>query len=110
MSQKTLGEFEEIVLLIVAILNGDAYSVGIINEIEERLNRNVSLGAIQTVLKRLENKDLLKSEFGDATNERGGKRKRHYEVTAEGQKIIDHTRIQRNLLWEAIPRLSFKVL
>jgi len=109
MSQKTLGEFEEVVLLIVAILNGDAYSVGIITEINERLKRNVSLGAIQTVLKRLENKGLLKSEFGDATNERGGKRKRLYEVTAEGQKIIDQTRIQRNSLWEAIPRLSFNL-
>lgn len=109
MSQKTLGEFEEVVLLIVAILNGDAYSVGIITEIENRLKRNVSLGAIQTVLKRLENKGLLKSEFGDATNERGGKRKRLYEVTAEGQKIIDQTRIQRNSLWEAIPRLSFNL-
>jgi DNA-binding PadR family transcriptional regulator len=109
MSQKTLGEFEEVVLLVVAILNGDAYSVGVIAEIDERLNRNVSLGAIQTVLKRLENKGLLKSEFGDATNERGGKRKRLYEVTAEGQKIIDQTRVQRNSLWEAIPRLSFKL-
>ena len=109
MSQKTLGEFEEVVLLIVAILNGDAYSVGIITEIENRLNRNVSLGAIQTVLKRLENKGLLKSEFGDATKERGGKRKRLYEVTAEGQKIIDQTRIQRNSLWEAIPRLSLHI-
>ena len=108
MSQKTLWEFEEVVILIVAILNGDAYSVGIITEIEERLNRNVSLGAIKTVLKRLENKGLLKSEFGDATNERGGKRKRLYEVTAEGQKILDQTRVQRNSLWEAIPRLSFK--
>jgi len=109
MSQKTLGEFEEVVLLIVAILNGDAYSVGIITEIENRLNRNVSLGAIQTVLKRLENKGLLKSDFGDATNERGGKRKRLYLVTAEGQKIIDQIRIQRNSLWEAIPRLSLNL-
>jgi DNA-binding PadR family transcriptional regulator len=109
MSQKTLGEFEEVVLLVVAILNGEAYSVSIITEIEDRLDRNVSLGAIQTVLKRLENKGLLKSEFGDATNERGGKRKRLYEVTAEGQKIIDQTRVQRNSLWEAIPRVSFNL-
>ena len=107
MSQKTLGEFEEVVILIVAILNGDAYSVGIITEIEERLNRNVSLGAIQTVLKRLEKKGLLKSEFGDATNERGGKRKRLYKVTAEGKKMLEQTRVQRNSLWEAIPKLSF---
>ncbi len=109
MNQKALGEFEEIVLLIVAILNGDAYGVGIITEIDKRLNRNVSLGAIQTVLKRLENKGLLKSEFGDATNERGGKRKRLYEITAEGQRLLDHTRAQRNSLWDAMPRLSFKL-
>ena len=109
MSQKTLGEFEEVVLLVVAILNGEAYSVSIITEIDERLNRNVSLGAIQTVLKRLEDKGLLKSEFGDATNERGGKRKRLYEITAEGQQILDQTRTQRNSLWDALPRLTFKL-
>ena len=109
MSQKTLGEFEEVVLLVVAILNGEAYSVSIITEIDERLNRNVSLGAIQTVLKRLEDKGLLKSEFGDATNERGGKRKRLYEITAEGQQILDQTRTKRNSLWDALPRLTFKL-
>ena len=109
MSQNTLGEFEEVVLLVVAILNGNAYSVSIITEIDGRLNRNVSLGAIQTVLKRLENKGLLKSEFGDATNERGGKRKRLYEITTEGQKVLDQTRVQRNSLWDAIPRLSLKL-
>lgn len=109
MSQTTLGEFEEIVVMIVAILNGEAYSVGIINEIQERLDREVSLGAIQTVLKRLEKKGLLKSEFGEASNERGGKRKRLYEITAEGKEIIDQTRTQRNSLWEAMPRFSFNL-
>ena len=49
MSHKTIGEFEEIVLLIVAILNGEAYSVRIIDEISERLDRKASLGAVQTV-------------------------------------------------------------
>ncbi len=68
MSQYHLGEFEEVVLLTVAILNGEAYGVSIITEIEDRLKRNVSLGAMQTVLKRLEEKDLVKSEFGETTN------------------------------------------
>lgn len=107
MNQTTLGEFEEIVVMIVAILNGDAYSVGIINEIRDRINREVSLGAIQTVLKRLEKKGLLKSEFGGTTNERGGKRKRLYEITAKGQRVIDDTKAQRNSLWEAMPKFSF---
>ncbi len=109
MSQKSIGEFEEIVLLIVAILNGEAYSVNIIEEIEERLNRNVSLGAVQTVLKRLEEKDLLNSDFGNATKARGGKRKRLYEITSNGVQVLEQTRTQRNSLWDAIPKFSFNL-
>ena len=108
MGQNNLGEFEEIVLLVVSILNGKAYSVSIITEIEDRLNRNVSLGAIQTVLKRLEDKSLVKSDFGNATNVRGGKRKRLYEITAIGEQLLRVTKAQRNSLWDAIPKITFK--
>ncbi len=108
MSQFHLGEFEEIVLLTVAILNGEAYGVNIITEIEARLNRKVSLGAIQTVLKRLEEKGLVRSEFGETTKARGGKRKRLYEISASGRQILNRTKAQRNSLWEAIPKVVFK--
>lgn len=108
MSQYHLGEFEEIVLLTVAILNGEGYGANIITEIEDRLQRKVSLGAIQTVLKRLEEKDLVKSEFGEATEVRGGKRKRLYEITVSGRQILSQTKAQRNSLWDAIPRVVFK--
>ncbi len=108
MSQYHLGEFEEIVLLTVAILNKEAYGLSIITEIEDRLKRKVSLGAMQTVLKRLEEKKLVKSEFGEATNIRGGKRKRLYEITAGGRQILNQTKAQRNSLWDAIPKVVFK--
>ena len=108
MRQHHLGEFEEIVLLIVAILQGRAYSVSIITEIESRLNRKVSLGAIQTVLKRLETKGLLESEFGIATSVRGGKKKRLYDITTKGKQLLSETKAQRNSLWDAIPNLAFK--
>ena len=108
MSQYHLGEFEEIVLLTVAILNGKAYGVSIIEEIESRLQRNVSLGAIQTVLKRLEDKGLVESEFGEATKVRGGKRKRLYEITASGRQVLSETKAQRTSLWNAIPKVVFK--
>lgn len=107
MSQSHLGEFEEIVLLTVAILQGEAYGVSIAEEIEARLGRNVSLGAIQTVLKRLEEKGLLSSAFGEATKKRGGKRKRYYHITAEGRRILEQTREQRLALWNAIPKTAF---
>lgn len=106
MSQYHLGEFEEIVLLTVAILDGEAYGISIVEEIETRLERNVSLGAIQTVLKRLEDKKMVRSIFGEATKIRGGKRKRYYTVTAEGKRVLKNTKDQRLSLWNAIPKTA----
>ncbi len=108
MSQYHLGEFEEVVLLTVAILNSEAYGIAIIDEMEKRLNRNVSIGALQTVLRRLEKKGLLTSVFGEATKIRGGKRKRYFTITKSGQKILNEAKDQRLALWKAIPKIAFK--
>ena len=108
MSQYHLGEFEEVVLLTVGILHGEAYGVAIIDEIEKRLNRRVSMGALQTVLRRLENKGLLDSAFGEATSIRGGKRKRYFSLTQTGQKVLSDAKDQRLALWKAIPKIAFK--
>lgn len=106
MSLYHLGEFEEIVLLTIAILQNDAYGVSIVNEMETRLGRSVSIGALQTVLKRLEQKNLLTSRLGEATKVRGGKRKRFFTITLEGQKILKQTKDQRLSLWTAIPNTA----
>lgn len=108
MSQYHLGEFEEVVLLTVAILHNEAYGIAIIEEMEKRLNRNVSIGALQTVLRRLEQKGLLSSEFGEATKIRGGKRKRYFTITQYGQEVLNTTKEQRLALWKAIPKIAFK--
>jgi PadR family transcriptional regulator PadR len=107
MNQYHLGEFEEVVLLTVAVLFNEAYGIAIIEEMETRLNRKVSIGALQTVLRRLEDKGLLISEFGEATRVRGGKRKRYFTVTAEGQKVLNDVKNQRLALWNAIPEIAF---
>jgi PadR family transcriptional regulator, regulatory protein PadR len=106
MSKYQLGEFEEVVLLTVAILNGDAYGVSIIEEIEKRLKRKVSLGAMQTSLRRLEEKGFLKSELGEATKVRGGKRKRFFSLTAYGKKALKESKEQRLGLWNAVPEFA----
>ncbi|MEP2771531.1 MAG: helix-turn-helix transcriptional regulator [Fulvivirga sp.] len=110
MSKNHLGEFEEIVMLTVAILLDEAYGVAIINEIESRLNRKVSIGSLQTVLRRLEKKGYLTSEFGEATQMRGGKRKRYFKLSAHGKKVLTEVKEQRVGLWNAIPEFSFSVL
>lgn len=103
-----LGEFEEVVMLTVAVLHTEAYGIAIVDEIERRLNRRVSQGALQTVLKRLEQKGLLTSVLGEATKVRGGKRKRYFTVTPLGQNMLSEVKMQRMALWEAIPELAFK--
>ena len=108
MKEYQLGEFEEIVLLTVAILHGDAYGVSIKQEIEERLERKVSVSALQTALRRMEKKGYLKSEFGEATAIRGGKRKRYFQVTKTGKAALDYTKETRNKLWSAVPDISFE--
>ncbi|MEM9676335.1 MAG: PadR family transcriptional regulator [Cyclobacteriaceae bacterium] len=107
MSKHHLGEFEEIVMLTVAILHGRAYGVAIIDEIESRLDRKVSIGSLQTVLRRLENKGYLDSEFGEATKQRGGKRKRYFTVTNFGKQALQEAKDQRLSLWNAIPTIAF---
>lgn len=107
MSKHHLGEFEEIVMLTVAILHGKAYGIAIIDELESRLNRRVSIGSLQTVLRRLEKKGHLTSSFGEATRQRGGKRKRFFMVTNFGRNALEEAKDQRLALWNAIPSIAF---
>ena len=109
MKKYQLGEFEEIVMLTVGILHNDAYGISIKKEIESRLSRNVSVGALQTALKRLEDKGYLKSKDGDATPERAGRPKRYYTITAYGKKAMEYTRSTREELWKAIPKMAWEL-
>jgi len=89
-------------------LNEDAYGISIKDDIESRLNRKVSVGAMRTALKRLEKKGFLDSAFGEATAVRGGKRKRYFKVTPYGQKVLTQVMHTRKSLWEAIPNMSLE--
>lgn len=109
MKKYQLGEFEEIVILTVGILNNEAYSVAIKDEIEARLSRSVSMGALHTALKRMEDKGYLKSFAGEATEERAGRPKRYFEITALGKKAIHYTKSTREELWRAIPKSVLQI-
>lgn len=104
MKKYQLGEFEEVVILTIGILNNEAYSVSIKDEIEARLSRTVSMGALHTALKRLEDKGYLKSYAGESTEERAGRPKRYFEITAMGKKAMQHAKETRDGLWRAIPK------
>ncbi len=109
MKRVQLGEFEEVVMLAVGILYDKAYGVSIKKEIEERLSRGVSVGALQTALKRLELKGYLKSKEGEGTTERAGRPKKYFSITAQGKKALEGARDARNSMWDAIPDVALNV-
>ncbi|MBL7846530.1 MAG: helix-turn-helix transcriptional regulator [Cyclobacteriaceae bacterium] len=106
MKKTKLGEFEELVLLTVATLQGDAYGVEIKRELESRLKERLSVGSIQSALKRMEDKGFLTSQFGEPTQKRGGKRKRIYATTSHGRRVLEEMRDIRASLWKAMPNLA----
>lgn len=83
-----LGEFEQLVLLGVLHCGADAYGIPICRELQTRAGRQVSLGAVYKTLDRLEQKRFVRSALGAATAERGGRRKRLYQVTPTGLKVL----------------------
>ena len=109
MKKTKLGEFEELVLLTVAALRDDAYGVEIKRELETRLREKLSVGSIQSALKRMEEKGFLTSEFGEATQKRGGKRKRIYSATPYAHKILSEMKDIRAGLWDSIPQFAHQL-
>lgn len=108
MKKYQLGEFEEIVLLTIAVLNNSAYSVSISEEIESRFSRSVSLGALHTALRRMEDKGYLRSFDGETSDERAGRPKRYFEITALGKKAMQYAKATRDELWNAIPKMVWE--
>ena len=102
-----LGEFEELVLLTVGILNGNAYGVSVMDEIEAHTERRVSISTIHTTLNRLEKKGFIESFTGGASAIRGGRSKRLYRINAAGQQALEKVRQQREKLWSLLPKQGF---
>ena len=107
MSKEYLGEFEELVLTMVGILQEEAYGNAIVNEIKERLGREVNLSAVHVTLYRLEDKGLVRSKMGGSTNARGGRRKRIFTITNAGLSMLRTMKEARVDLWKLIPQLKF---
>jgi DNA-binding PadR family transcriptional regulator len=108
MKGTNIGEFEELVLLTIAALISEAYSVAICDELEKHTERSTKLGVVHAVLNRLEEKGFVKSKLGEATRTRGGKRKRYYTVTNTGKAALIKSKEVRDQLWNIIPKMALK--
>lgn len=97
-----LGEFEELLLLAIISLLDNAYAVSIQQCLAGKGKRPTTMGAIYTGLDRLEQKGFVRSELGNVTHARGGRRKRFYEVTGAGRAALVEMRQTRERMWEGI--------
>jgi len=100
-----LGEFQEIVLLTVMLLDGNGYGVNIQSELSNKIGREITRGALHSALTRLEEKGFIKSDMGGSTAERGGRKKRFYEITAFGIQALEEAQRNRNKFYQLLPRL-----
>ena len=107
MKQQSLGEFEELVLLMVAALHDEAYGVSILENLEEKQEKKVNISAVHMALKRIEEKGFVKSRFGGITEDRGGRRKKFYVITALGKRVLDDQYDLRTSIYKQIPKISF---
>lgn len=101
-----LGEFEELVMLTCVLLKEEAYGIKIVEEILARMDRKVNLSAVHVTLYRLEDKGLVDSQMAGATAERGGRRKRIFQVTSLGLRVLREAKEKRENLYSLIPELK----
>jgi PadR family transcriptional regulator PadR len=85
-----LGEFEIYVMLALAHIGLDAYGVSIRQEIERRTGRDVAIGAVYATLSRLEDKSLVRHELSAPLPVQGGRARKHYQLTPEGERALTH--------------------
>ncbi len=101
-----LGEFEELILLVVAVLHDNAYGVAVMEALEEQAGRAVNISAVHAALRRLESKGFVQSHWSEATAERGGRRKRLFTLTRSGRAALEQSRDIYIRLWGQIPGFS----
>ena len=106
MAKEYLGEFEEVILTMVAALQEDAYGAAIAEEVESKMKRDVNLSAVHVTLYRLEDKGYVKSALGGGTKERGGRRKRIFTITSAGMAMLRAMKEARIDLWKLVPQLK----
>lgn len=106
MSRIYLGELEELILLMVALLDKEAYGVSITEELKKQANRDISISAAHAVLHRLEEKGFVKSKMGGSSSERGGRRKRLFNITSYGRQVLEDLRDTRATIWSSIAKVS----
>lgn len=102
MTRKGLGEFEQRVLLAILQCGGEAYSVPLVVELEERSGQEVSQAAVFVALRRMEDKGLVSSRMEEGEDTASGRARRHFRVRPEGLRLLKEVRETMARFWEGL--------
>ncbi len=105
-NREFVGQHELMVMLAVLRLGREAYGVPIAAEIAEKTGREMLQGSVYAILERLESKGLISSRMGETTPQRGGRAKRYFALTAEGQRQVRETQHALEALWRGLPKTA----
>ena len=97
-----IGHFEQAVLVALLRLGPDAYGRAILVEVQQRLEREVSAGAVYATLERLEAKSFATSRLAPGTAIRGGRARRYFVATAAGLRAVNDARSASDSLWRGL--------
>lgn len=100
--EKFLGEFEQFLLLAILRLGDNAYGSTIRQLLADSISRDVTIGALYTTLERLEKKGLVESRMGESTSERGGRAKKYFKVSAQGQTALRRSKQALSNMWQGL--------
>jgi PadR family transcriptional regulator, regulatory protein PadR len=108
MSNHSLGEFEQLVLLAIVHIGEDAYGIPIVDEIQRRTGREVARAAVYVTLRRLEEKGFISSWIGEPTAERGGKGRRYVKIERSGLRALRDSRKVAEQMWRGLDPASLR--
>jgi len=103
-----LSRAEEIILLAVFKLGGNAYGVTVREQVYKDIGRNWSFGVIYKTLKKMKAKGYVKKISSDPIAERGGRSRYYYEITPKGVSVLEEIRTIQSSIWDGIQKLSLK--
>lgn len=102
MSLDALGQLEHLVLLAIARLGPESYGVTIVEELQTHARRIVLRPSVYLALRRLESRGLIRSTMGEPEARRGGRARRHFEITPSGLKALRESQRVLTSLWDGI--------
>lgn len=100
---KQLTRSDETFLVVIHCLGDEAYSTPILEQLEARVGKKVTVGSLWVSLDSLTERGYLRKN--PRPGDTGGRPRVYYELTPKGTRALKRTRELNEQLWEGVPPL-----